>query len=129
MTKVILGVVKPGAVEAAVLASEEEGRKQDEVVEALRRDLEAARYAAQRAQRQYDAADPLCVLRRYVALKKKMPCSGRLSQFQQHITRAISGKPSILRLDASACLVSKRLSLHKARGPWPSSRGRFRHRH
>jgi len=58
MTKEILGVVKPGAVEAAVLASEEEGRKQDEVVEALRRDLEAARYAAQRAQRQYDAADP-----------------------------------------------------------------------
>jgi len=58
MTKVILGVVKPGAVEAAVLASEEEGRKQDEVVEALRRDLEAARYSAQRAQRQYDAADP-----------------------------------------------------------------------
>ena len=57
MTKVILGVVKPGAVEAAVLASEEEGRKRDEVVEALRRDLEAARYAAQRAQRQYDAAD------------------------------------------------------------------------
>jgi hypothetical protein len=35
MTKVILGVVEPGAVEAAVLASEEEGRKQDEVVEAL----------------------------------------------------------------------------------------------
>src|SRR5215510_13481917 len=58
MTKVILGVVKPGAVEAAVLASEEEGRKQDEVVEALRRELEAAQYAAQRAQRQYDAADP-----------------------------------------------------------------------
>ena len=58
MTKVILGVVEPGAMEAAVLASEEEGRKQDEVVEALRRDLEAARYAAQRAQKQYDAADP-----------------------------------------------------------------------
>jgi hypothetical protein len=58
MTKVILGVVEPGAVEAAVLASEEEGCKQDEVVEALRRDLEAARYVAQRAQKQYDAADP-----------------------------------------------------------------------
>ena len=45
-------------MEAAILASEEEARKQDEVLEALGRDLEAARYAAQRAQKQYDAADP-----------------------------------------------------------------------
>jgi hypothetical protein len=40
------------------VASEQEARRQDEVVEALRRDLEAARYTAQRAQRQYDATDP-----------------------------------------------------------------------
>src|SRR4029077_15666212 len=33
-------------------------RKQDDVLDMWRRDLEAARYAAQRAQRQYDAADP-----------------------------------------------------------------------
>jgi DNA invertase Pin-like site-specific DNA recombinase len=58
LAKEILRVVQPVAVEAAVLASKEEARKQDEVLEALRRDLEAARYAAQRAQRQYDAADP-----------------------------------------------------------------------
>ncbi|MEM5373491.1 hypothetical protein V4C53_47400, partial [Paraburkholderia azotifigens] len=32
--------------------------KQDEVLAALQRDLQAARYAAQRAQKQYDAADP-----------------------------------------------------------------------
>jgi len=31
---------------------------EDEVLEALQRDLEAARYAAQRAQRQFDAANP-----------------------------------------------------------------------
>jgi DNA invertase Pin-like site-specific DNA recombinase len=54
----VLRVVKPAAVEAAVVASEEEARKQDDVLEALRRDLQAARYAAQRAQKQYDAADP-----------------------------------------------------------------------
>jgi hypothetical protein len=54
----VLRVVQPAAVEAAVLASEEEARKQDEVLEAWGRDLEAARYAAQRAQKQYDAADP-----------------------------------------------------------------------
>jgi len=45
-------------MEAAVLASEEKAHKQDEVLEALQRDLEAARYGAQRAQRQYDATDP-----------------------------------------------------------------------
>src|SRR6202011_1552445 len=50
--------VQPAAVEAVVLASEEEARKRDDVLEALRRDLEAARYAAGRAQKQYDAADP-----------------------------------------------------------------------
>ncbi|MGA2384896.1 MAG: recombinase family protein [Bryobacteraceae bacterium] len=48
----VLRVVQPAAVEAAIVASEQEARHQDEVVEALRRDLEAARYAAQRAQRQ-----------------------------------------------------------------------------
>ena len=56
----LLGVVQPAAVEAAIMASEEEIRKGDEVLEALRRDLEAARYSAQRAQKQYDHADPLC---------------------------------------------------------------------
>ena len=40
------------------MASEEEVRKRDDVLDAWRRDLEAARYAAQRAQRQYDPADP-----------------------------------------------------------------------
>jgi hypothetical protein len=53
-----LRVVQPAAVEAAVLASEEEARKQDDVLQALRRDLQAARYSAGRAQKQYDAADP-----------------------------------------------------------------------
>jgi DNA invertase Pin-like site-specific DNA recombinase len=54
----VLKAVQPAVVEAAVHASEEESRRQDEVLEALQRDLEAARYAAQRAQRQFDAADP-----------------------------------------------------------------------
>jgi DNA invertase Pin-like site-specific DNA recombinase len=54
----VLRAVQPAAVEAAVQASQEETRRQDEILEALRRDLEAARYTAQRAQRQFDAADP-----------------------------------------------------------------------
>jgi hypothetical protein len=67
IAKEILRVVQPAAMEAAVLASEEENHKHDEVFEALRRDLEAARYAAQRAQKQYDATDPLCNARQNVA--------------------------------------------------------------
>ena len=54
----VLRVVQPAAVEAAILASAEEARKQDDVLQALRRDLEAARYSAGRAQKQYDASDP-----------------------------------------------------------------------
>jgi DNA invertase Pin-like site-specific DNA recombinase len=54
----VLDVVAPGAVEAAVLASQEQRDRKDEVLEALERDLEAARYAANRARKQYDAADP-----------------------------------------------------------------------
>ena len=54
----LLRVVQPAAIEAAILAHREETTKQDEVQAALERDLQAARYAAQRAQRQYDAADP-----------------------------------------------------------------------
>jgi hypothetical protein len=54
----VLRVVQPAAVEAAILAHREEAKKQDEVRSALERELEVARYAASRAQRQYDATDP-----------------------------------------------------------------------
>jgi DNA invertase Pin-like site-specific DNA recombinase len=58
MGKEILRVVQPAAVDAAIVASEDAARQQDDVLAAWTRDLEAARYAAQRAQRQYDATDP-----------------------------------------------------------------------
>jgi Recombinase/Resolvase, N terminal domain/Recombinase zinc beta ribbon domain len=54
----LLTVVGPGAIAAAVAAEKEARQRRDQVREALRRDLEAARYAADRAFRQYDAADP-----------------------------------------------------------------------
>ena len=54
----VLRVVQPAAIEASVLASQELGRQQDDILDALHRDVEAARYAAERAQRQYDASDP-----------------------------------------------------------------------
>lgn len=54
----LLRVLEPGAIEAAVLANNQEAKRQDEVLEALRRDLEAAQYEANRAGKQYDVADP-----------------------------------------------------------------------
>ena len=56
--KEILRVVQPAAVDAAVVASEAAAHQQDEVLKAWTRELEAARYAARRAQKQYDATDP-----------------------------------------------------------------------
>ena len=52
----LLTVVGPGAIAAATAAEKEAGGRRDQVREALGRDFEAARYAADRAFRQYDAA-------------------------------------------------------------------------
>jgi hypothetical protein len=54
----LLGVVGPGAIAAATAAARQAAEQRDQVREALGRDLEAACYAADRAFRQYDAADP-----------------------------------------------------------------------
>src|SRR5215216_4848501 len=50
----VLKVVEPGAIAAAIAAEAEASQRRDEVREALGRDLDAARYAADRAFRQYD---------------------------------------------------------------------------
>jgi DNA invertase Pin-like site-specific DNA recombinase len=54
----VLRVVQPAAIEASMLAHEERARQRDDVLEALERDRQAAAYVADRARRQYDAADP-----------------------------------------------------------------------
>lgn len=54
----LMAVTGPGAIEAAIAAEKEAGQRRDQVHEALARDLEAARYEADRTFRQYDAADP-----------------------------------------------------------------------
>jgi len=55
----LLRVVEPGAIAAAVEAEAQAISRRDQVRDALMRDLEAARYSADRAFRQYDAADPV----------------------------------------------------------------------
>lgn len=54
----LLHVVEPGAIAAAVEAEAQAASRRDQVRDALTRDLEAARYNADRAFRQYDAIDP-----------------------------------------------------------------------
>jgi DNA invertase Pin-like site-specific DNA recombinase len=54
----VLHVVEPSAIAAAIEADAQEATRRDEVRDALVRDLEAVRYAADRAFRQYDATDP-----------------------------------------------------------------------
>ncbi|WP_292724315.1 recombinase family protein [Mesorhizobium sp.] len=54
----LLRVVEPGAIAAAAEAEAQAANRRDQVRDAVSRDLEAARYAADRAFRQYDAGDP-----------------------------------------------------------------------
>jgi hypothetical protein len=54
----ILRVLKPGAVEAALAAARNQTQEQDQVLAALQLELQAARYAAERTEKQYDASDP-----------------------------------------------------------------------
>ena len=49
---------RPAAIQAALQAQRQEAQQRDQVRDALTRDLEAARFAADRAFRQYDASDP-----------------------------------------------------------------------
>lgn len=58
VTEQVFRVLAPAAIEAAVLAHQQQSEQRDQVLRALERDLEAARYEAARAQRQFDAADP-----------------------------------------------------------------------
>src|SRR6266545_11293 len=62
MEEALLTVVGPGAIAAAIAAEKEANQRRDQVREALKRDLEAARFAADRAFRQYDAAHDAATL-------------------------------------------------------------------
>jgi hypothetical protein len=90
----VLTVLQLAAIEAAILASEAEADQQDQVTGGLERDLKAARYAAQRAQRQFDGAEPENRLvvdeleRRWnAALKHVQSIEERLEQHRQRNQR------------------------------------------
>jgi DNA invertase Pin-like site-specific DNA recombinase len=94
----LLRVLEPGAIEAALEADQEEAHRRDEVLEALRRDLEAARYAADKAFRQYDATDPAnrlvaaeLELRWNRALERVTELEGRI---EKHASEAPANMPT-----------------------------------
>jgi hypothetical protein len=92
IAKEVLCVAQPAAVEAAILASEEEAHKQDDVLDAWRRDLEAARYAAQRAQKQYDAADPQNRLVADELERRWNQALQRVQEIEQRIEQHVHGQ-------------------------------------
>ena len=86
-----LRVVQPAGVEAAVLAGHQAATQEDDVIRALELDLEAARYAANKAWKQYDAIDPENRLvaeeleRRWnAALEKERQIEGRIEEARAH---------------------------------------------
>ena len=84
--------MQPAAVEAARRAQAQTCSQRDDAREAMVRDLEAARYAADRAFRQYDAADPE---NRFVA--------GELeARWNRALTRVAAYETQIAEHDAAA---------------------------
>ena len=100
MAKEILRVVQPAAVEAAVVASEAAARQQDEVLHAWTRELEAARYAARRAQKQYDATDPDNRLVADELERRWNQALQRVREIEARIDQHVQGQPSDRRPDA-----------------------------
>jgi DNA invertase Pin-like site-specific DNA recombinase len=58
VSELVVRVVEPAAVEASAKLASEDASQRDAASEALHLELKAARYAAERAERQYDAVEP-----------------------------------------------------------------------
>ena len=85
----LLWVVEPGAIAAAVEAEAQAASRRDQVREALVRDLEAARYSADRAFRQYDAIDPQ---NRLIAAELELRWNSALSPWARPAPLQISSR-------------------------------------
>ena len=101
----LLRVVEPGAIAAAIEAEAQVANRRDQVRDALMRDLQAARYAADRASRQYDAGDPE---NRLVAAELELRWDRALTRVGEIETRiavhdtATPGPPPLSALDITA---------------------------
>jgi len=103
VSREVLRVLQPAAIDAAVLAVTEQNRKNDDLLNALLLEVKAARYAADRARKQYDAVDPDNRLvaeeleRRWNdALEKAQEAAARLEQEQGLTERNVPAEPKTL---------------------------------
>jgi hypothetical protein len=84
ISREIMTVLEPAAIEATVLATEQEKSQQEEIISALKRELEAVQYTARRAEKQYDTTDPD---NRLVASELERRWNEALQKVQQLETR------------------------------------------
>jgi DNA invertase Pin-like site-specific DNA recombinase len=84
ISREIMTVLEPAAIEATVLATEQEKLQQDEITSVLKRELEAAQYTARRAEKQYNTTDPD---NRLVASELERRWNDALQKVQQIETR------------------------------------------
>jgi DNA invertase Pin-like site-specific DNA recombinase len=92
ISREIMTVLEPAAIEAAVLATEQEKLQQNEIISALQTELEAAQYTARRAEKQYDTTDPD---NRLVASELERRWNDALQKVQQlemRIAEAVRGR-------------------------------------
>ena len=91
----LVAVVQPAAVEAAMAVSRDVERANDEVVAALGRDLEAAQYAARRAERQYQAVDPDNRLVAQELEARWNRALDRVRELERQIEQQRAGRPAV----------------------------------
>jgi DNA invertase Pin-like site-specific DNA recombinase len=104
----LLGVVGPAAITAATAAAQQATQQRDQVCEVLGRDLEAARYAADRAFRQYDAADPANRLVAGELEARWNRALARVGEVESKIAVHNAATPAVAAVDPAAlgCLAS-----------------------
>jgi hypothetical protein len=137
----LLTVVGPGAIAAAVAAEKEVVQRRDQVRDALKRDLEAARYAADRAFRQYDAADPANRLvageleaRWNKALARVAEAEGRIAAHDATMHTDVVDPPALATIaeDLKTVWTARQARYRRSwrRGPlWRRTRGRCQNEH
>jgi hypothetical protein len=121
----LLRVVEPAAIAAAVEAEAQAASRRDQVREALVRDLEAARYSADRAFRQYDAIDPQ---NRLIAAELELRWNSALTRLGEIETRIAAHDASTSQPSLSPVRVAALAADLKAVWSAPSTDARLKKR-
>lgn len=100
----VLDAVSDRAVEAAILAADQAARADDDVRQAMNRELEEARYEASLAERRYNVVDPT---KRHVARELESRWNAameRVFQLEQRIARMDSDAAQRPKIDRAALM-------------------------